>query len=117
MQFIEDKMIIGSESGNIFYLNSLDVTNLKVFKLSEKPITSLCPWVTNHKKLHIMVGSYDGKIYEFDCEKKEVVRLTSMFGSVQCMEAAWNFIFVGTAYGNLIRYSLKVFKLQFCNFI
>ncbi|RZB39308.1 uncharacterized protein BDFB_004782, partial [Asbolus verrucosus] len=112
-QVVRDTLLAASESGKVFYINVKDGTTSNVISIGEFPVTSLCIWSTVKKRFHIFVGSLETRIREYDFDGGSLTRLTHIGESVQCMELAWDFIFIGTVGGTLMRHSLKLHKIEF----
>ncbi|XP_044265986.1 uncharacterized protein MAL13P1.304 [Tribolium madens] len=113
LKLIEEVLLAASESGKIFYINIHTGTTEATLQVSHTPITCLCYLETPSKQSHLFVGSFESYLREYHCNTRLLVNITNITDCIQCMEHAWEYIFIGTTNGRLKRYSLKRKLIEF----
>lgn len=81
------------------------IERLKVTTVS---ITCLAVWTNSDKQHQLYVGAFDTTLYNYSYPSKRLEHSLSIGENVQCVEIAWDLIFVGTNKGALKRYDAKV---------
>lgn len=103
----EETILAGCESGSLLFINSEtgSIDNLKVTNVS---ITCLATWTNSQKEHQIYVGAFDATVYNYSYFSRKLQHSLLVGENIQCVEVAWNLIFVGTNGGTLKRYNTKV---------
>lgn len=105
---VEDTLLAASETGRIFYINTTSGKTEATLQVSQVPITSLCYLKMPPKQSHLFVGSYEGFLREYHYNSRSLFKIIEIGECIQCLEHAWESVFIGTTSGRLKRYSLKV---------
>lgn len=93
--------------------------SFSVHQITDTPITALSIWTTPEGCRQIFVGALESHVKVLDFESKTLIKMVDIYDrNVQCMEVAWDCIFIGCIDGFLLRYAPKVAmrtnKAYFC---
>lgn len=105
-QVVESIILAASDLGKIYYFNLDTGDLLHVINVSNKAITSVC--MVKNDPESIFVGSLDGMLNVLNFNTKEISKSVQIEDGIQCMEYCWDYIFIGSPKGFIIRYAVKV---------
>ncbi|CAH1967165.1 unnamed protein product [Acanthoscelides obtectus] len=105
-------LLAGTESGKLYMHDLSGTTELKSITVSEQPVISVIS-VKDATTSEILAASFDNTIRMYDVHGLKLTRTLNTEGMVQCMDEKWEYVFMGTSNGYLMRYSLKKNEIEF----
>ncbi|KAF5292388.1 hypothetical protein FQA39_LY03422 [Lamprigera yunnana] len=110
IKVIENTVLAASDKGEILYFNIENGELIKTIDVSKLAITSLVMAKHNDSNF-VYTGSLDSCLTIINFDSKELIRQEVLTEPIQCMECSWNFIFIGSDRGSLIRFDLNLEKV------
>uniref|UniRef100_A0A1Y1MCW8 Uncharacterized protein n=1 Tax=Photinus pyralis TaxID=7054 RepID=A0A1Y1MCW8_PHOPY len=105
IKVIENTVLAASDKGQLLSFDMLNGELLQTVEISSVAVTSIVSTCRNDITT-IYLGSLDTRVTIFNFQTKEIVKQETVSEPVQCMEYSWNFIFIGSDRGTLIRFDL-----------
>lgn len=104
---VQEVLLASTDNGCLYFfdINTGDVIN--TIQISEKPLTSIHV-VTNSDGCNVFLGCLMGILTILNFVTKEISNTVQCEDGIQCLEKQWEYIFMGSHKGHVMRYNLKV---------
>ncbi|VEN49670.1 unnamed protein product [Callosobruchus maculatus] len=106
------RLVAATESGKVYIFDLTTMTEVKCITVSETPVVAVT-CVRDENTSEILAASYDNAVRTYDARKMKLTRMLNTETIVQCMDEKWEYVFMGTSNGYLMRYSLKKNDIEF----
>lgn len=105
---VGSELLAATDTGKIHCFDLKSLAPSQVLLPSTMAITSLCVFSNNEAGETLCVGSLDATLKLYSYPEKKLKKHVQLEEKVQCMEAMWGYIFMGSDRGHLTRYNSDV---------
>ncbi|KRT82302.1 hypothetical protein AMK59_4533, partial [Oryctes borbonicus] len=111
IKVIQEVLLAAADSGHLYFfdVNTGDVINS--FSISEKPLTSIYTSISD-QECNVYVGCLMGVLTTLDFASKNISNSIQCEEGIQCLEKGWEYMFMGSQGGLVMRYNFKKHKLE-----
>ncbi|GJQ86779.1 hypothetical protein Trydic_g5573 [Trypoxylus dichotomus] len=111
IKVVQEVLLAATDSGNLYFFNASTGDVINSLSISEKPLTSIYTSI-NDQECNIYVGCVMGVLTTLDFTLKKISSSIQCEESIQCLEKEWEYIFMGSHKGLVMRYNFKKHKLE-----